>query len=1040
MRSMNVVLALFVLTLVSPGSSVHRGEVTPPPTARKSGLTPAAHGSLPLRFEQNVGQGVDGARFLSFGASLALFDDRATIALPRSAATGGDGGGDGDADVRVQLMVAGGRRVTPRAEDLLVTRSNYFLGPERSRWFTDIPNFGRIVYASVRDGVDLVFHGEGGQLEYDFVLAPGADPSSLVLEVGGAKDLSLTADGHLAIRTERGVLVQREPRVFQRTSAGALEDVPAGYRLLGARTFAFEVASYDATRELVIDPVLEYSTFLGGRSSDGAMSVAVDAAGSAYLAGTASPGFPLQATIGGPSGLAFVAKLTPSGNNLVYATAVAGTGDAIALAIDSSGCAYVGGSTISDDLPLVNAVQTARAGVGDAYLFKVSADGGSLLYSTYFGGGLREEIEHIAVDAAGSAFVVGSTASSDLPTRNALRPAGGQLEAFVAKFGPGGSVDYATYLGGTRDDLGHGIAIDSLGSAYIVGSTSSPDFPTVDAVQPTYVLPAGFVTKLAPSGAAIEFSTFIGSNGSELRSVVVDAAGSAFVTGTANPAPLPVTRRFLADVGVGMVALKLSPNGRAVDYLATFGTSTFGRDIAVDSRGSAIVVGTTTRPIPTQSPVQPTYGGGGNDGVLFKLSPDGQALELSTYLGGSSIEFVTGVAVDSLGGAYLVGTTNSSDFPVVNAIQPGKAATSDAFVAKIFPPPYLSPPDGNRPAARQSRARRDLGQRGGVHVRVPDERLRRHVGRNGSLCGGRHPVRPGRGDGDRFEGEFGRSAHHRRAWSHAHAHVTDGRPRGSVPVYGDRREWSRLRVRGHLERIGRDHRRNDRRVSRGCNDRVGRRRGGRRFARKHGLYERQGGAPRAGGCRARRRRRRSSRRCAGDHARFRSSHRRGAARCHPPHGRYAAPKRRGGFGRGCFNARRLPPGGRMHLPLVSLGRRRRRNGGAARRSRRHRAAAPSATERAHRIPLSGLVRLRARGGSCSGYDEGTDRHRRRPNTGTTCSSISSRNRARPFFAPRARKTSRFVRHAALRSASSPVRRRSTRFASVVASFGCEVSR
>ncbi|HRG95112.1 MAG TPA: SBBP repeat-containing protein [Polyangiaceae bacterium] len=694
---MNVVLALFVLTLVSPGSSVHRGEVTPPPTARKSGLTPAAHGSLPLRFEQNVGQGVDGARFLSFGASLALFDDRATIALPRSAATGGDGGGDDDADVRVQLMVAGGRRVTPRAEDLLVTRSNYFLGPERSRWFTDIPNFGRIVYASVRDGVDLVFHGEGGQLEYDFVLAPGADPSSLVLEVGGAKDLSLTADGHLAIRTERGVLVQREPRVFQRTSAGALEDVPAGYRLLGARTFAFEVASYDATRELVIDPVLEYSTFLGGRSSDGAMSVAVDAAGSAYLAGTASPGFPLQATIGGPSGLAFVAKLTPSGNNLVYATAVAGTGDAIALAIDSSGCAYVGGSTISDDLPLVNAVQTARAGVGDAYLFKVSADGGSLLYSTYFGGGLREEIEHIAVDAAGSAFVVGSTASSDLPTRNALRPAGGQLEAFVAKFGPGGSVDYATYLGGTRDDLGHGIAIDSLGSAYIVGSTSSPDFPTVDAVQPTYVLPAGFVTKLAPSGAAIEFSTFIGSNGSELRSVVVDAAGSAFVTGTANPAPLPVTRRFLADVGVGMVALKLSPNGRAVDYLATFGTSTFGRDIAVDSRGSAIVVGTTTRPIPTQSPVQPTYGGGGNDGVLFKLSPDGQALELSTYLGGSSIEFVTGVAVDSLGGAYLVGTTNSSDFPVVNAIQPGKAATSDAFVAKIFPPPYLSPPTATVP-------------------------------------------------------------------------------------------------------------------------------------------------------------------------------------------------------------------------------------------------------------------------------------------------------------------------------------------------------
>ncbi|MFZ0823455.1 MAG: SBBP repeat-containing protein, partial [Terriglobales bacterium] len=382
---------------------------------------------------------------------------------------------------------------------------------------------------------------------------------------------------------------------------------------------------------------LVYSTYLGGIENDAVLGIAVNSSGNAYVAGwTASTNFPtmnpLQAVYGGGSSNAFVANLNPSGSALVYSTYLGGScaDSGSGIAVDSSGNAYVTGSTCSTNFPTMNPLQAANAGGYDAFVAEINPSGSALVYSTYLGGSGDDPGTGIAVDGSGNAYVTGQTNSTNFPTMNPLQAAnaGGNDDAFVAKLNASGSaLIYSTYLGGSGADGGTGIAVDSSDNAYVTGYTASTDFPTMNPLQAAY---GGggydtFVAEINPSGSALVYSTYLGGSG--------------------------------------------------VDH---------GSGIAVDSTGNAYVTGyTASTDFPTMNPLQAAYGGGSDDAFVAKLNPLGSALVYSTYLGGSHDDDGLGIAVDSSGNAYATGQTNSTDFPTMNPLQPTNGGGYDVFVAKI---------------------------------------------------------------------------------------------------------------------------------------------------------------------------------------------------------------------------------------------------------------------------------------------------------------------------------------------------------------------
>jgi hypothetical protein len=423
---------------------------------------------------------------------------------------------------------------------------------------------------------------------------------------------------------------------------------------------------------------------------------------------------------------AFVAKLTPDGTALVYATYLGGSdsdsGEAIA--VDFRGSAYVTGSTNSSDFPTRNPLQSTLSGFGgDAFVAKLSPNGAALVYATYLGGRAFDFGVGIAVDFRGSAYVTGSTNSSDFLTRNALQPAfgagtprppfGSPSDAFVAKLAPAGSeLVYSTYLGGSASDGGSGIAVDFRGNAYVTGSTNSSDFPIQDPLQPAFgggtprppfgSLPSdAFVAKLAPNGTALVYSTYLGGSDYDVGSgIAVDLRGNAYVTGDTSSADFPTRDALQPGFGGGTprppfgspsdaFVAKLAPTGAALVYSTYLGGSDedSGSGITVDFRGSAYVTGrTSSADFPTRDPLQSALGGGFADAFVAKLSPNGAALVYSTYLGGNDSDRGEAIAVDFRGGAYVTGGTGSADFPTRNALQPAFGGLGDAFVTKLSTP------------------------------------------------------------------------------------------------------------------------------------------------------------------------------------------------------------------------------------------------------------------------------------------------------------------------------------------------------------------
>jgi len=517
----------------------------------------------------------------------------------------------------------------------------------------------------------------------------------------------------LILHTASGQVRQRRPVVYQELT-GRREEVSGGYVLKegGSPTVGFSVAAYDHSRPLIVDPVLVYSTFLGGLDFDRVWDIAVDSSGSVYVVGdTASTNFPVstavESTNGGGFSDVFLAKLGPAGTNLIYSTYLGGSGADVGfgIALDSSANVYLTGLTTSTNFPVTpNAVSTnlnSAAYFGhytnDAFVVKLDASGGNLLYSTYLGGSDADEGVAIAVGSNQDIYVAGDTFSTDFPTNSVSPPFGGVRDVFVVKLTPANTnLIYSTYLGGSGDDRAEGIAVDAQGAATISGFTTSMDFPLTNALQTNFAggVFDAFLTKLSPDGSSRLFSTYLGGSGDDEASrIVLDSSGNAFLTGITTSTNFP-TKNSLSSTNSGFedaFVVKLDPTGTNLIYSTYLGgvSNDEGWSIAVDTNGSAYVVGlTSSADFPTTHAFQSTLAGF-NDAFVAKLDATGTSLTYSTYLGGSGTDNGYAIALDSAGNAYVAGTTASPDFPVcpsTNGLQTiHGGGTEDAFVAKLFP-------------------------------------------------------------------------------------------------------------------------------------------------------------------------------------------------------------------------------------------------------------------------------------------------------------------------------------------------------------------
>jgi len=692
---------------------------------------------LPISFEANQGQTDERVKYLARGAGYALFltGDGATLLLKDAQAARTRDENRGEDAVLTMRFVGANQDATVTSLEGLPGKSNYFLGSDPRKWRTQVPNYAKVRYEQIYPGVDLVYYGNQQQLEYDFVLASGADPSVIRLKLDevsasgrrpGKKqgDIRIAANGDLVITAGGHEVRLHRPVVYQ--NMGTRRPVEARYVLRAHNQIGFKFGPYDRRQPLIVDPVLTYSTFLGGSSNDGATAIAVDSSGNAYIAGGAtSSDFPVvsgavQSAYGGSSGScmtfafecgdAFVTKIDPSGTSLVYSTYLGGSqiDTAFGLALDSTGSAYIVGETYSSNFPTsAGAFQTALSGTHNGFATKLTSSG-SMGYSTYLGGDQEDTAAGVAVDSSGNAYIAGRTRSTNFPTTSgAFQTAeqGGQ-DGFVTKLNAiGTALVYSTYLGGSSNDAANGIAVDSSGHAYVTGQTTSSNFPTLNSYQTTFagggtdcgsgiVCGDVIVTKLNSTGSALLYSTYLGGSAEEAGSAItVDAAGNAFVAGGTDSTNFPVTYGAPQSAYAGGSAHcgsaglacgdafvarvnTLSSGAASLAFSTYIGGS--GDDlalgVALDSSGHVHVSGgtnSTNFPV-TGTAVQTSYGGGTEtcgintfcgDAFVLTLTNRGSAIMYSSFVGGSGDDFGTGVALNSTN-TYLTGATISANFPV----------------------------------------------------------------------------------------------------------------------------------------------------------------------------------------------------------------------------------------------------------------------------------------------------------------------------------------------------------------------------------------
>ena len=596
---------------------------------------------LPLVFEENRGQFDASVRYAArtSDGDLFLTSTGTTTSLRRDARK---------LPKTIRMRFAGSHGAQSMlGEDVVEATSNYYIGDDATTWHADVPHFQRVRARAVYPGIDVVYYGSGPALEYYFVVEPHADPGRIDLAFSGVDTIEIDRSGDLVLRAKHATITHGKPVAYHAT-AGERRAVEAHFVKRGAGHVGIRIARYDREKPLVIDPlVLLHATYLGGSSTDKILGIAADPDGSTYVTGL----------------------------------------------------------TQSPDFPTLNAFQAGSGGATDVFVAKINAAGTALIYSTYIGGNAIDAALGIARDTSGNAYVAGYTASSNFPvTANPLQASlnGSAYDAFVAKLGPTGALQYSTYLGGTDIDMANAIAVDGAGNAHVTGVTCSPDFPTVNAFQPAlngapngcFAGKDAFVSKLDTGGNALVYSTYFGgSDQDEANGIAVDTQGRASITGYTWSNNLPIAGLALsalngsADAFVG----RFGTTG-ALDYSTYYGGADYdeGAAIAVDAKGSLYVTGLTeSTDFPTVHAFQNALQGGG-DAFVFKLAivsgaPSSAAVPYSSFLGGSDDEMGRAIAADSNGNAYVAGYTTSSDFPIAAPAQPMLQGSQDAFVARLSP-------------------------------------------------------------------------------------------------------------------------------------------------------------------------------------------------------------------------------------------------------------------------------------------------------------------------------------------------------------------
>lgn len=734
MRRITAALIIFTLaggTCLAQQNSRQAGSLSTLPQNSRA----VANYASPLIFEANQGQTDPQVKFICHASRYRAFLTASAMVLSLRATEAGKvqsgmatPGAQLSEKITVQLQLVGAAS-NPMiiGEDPLPGRVNYFIGRDPSKWHTNILTYSRVRYKNVYPGIDLVYYGNHRQLEYDFEVSPGADLNNIQLQITGPGRSEVDANGNLVLDTTIGQLHFQTPSVYQELNGNRVP-LSGAYVMSDTTHVRFRVASYDQSKPLVIDPVLVYSTYLGGSGDDEPSGIAVDNAGNVYVAGyTDSTDFP-SADLGSlPSGdtHVFIAKLDAAGSNLVYADYLGGNSQdyGYALVLDANNDVYVTGSTASSDFPLVNPYQGTYPGSFNAFLSKISADGSSLLYSTYLGGNGSDIPAAITIDSSGSVLVAGNTSSTNFPVAAAYQPTaspnqGGNFGnyGFLSKFSPDGSyLAYSTYLGGSSNvayncsgtpcwsspfSAINGIAVDSEGNAYAGGVTNTYNFPTTtNAYQPTASTQqtnptVGFVSKFSSSGT-LDYSTYFYESSASLTeadAIAVDSSGSAYITGIAfSDGTFPVTSTSICDPTVSGFACdyafvtKFDPTGSTLAYSTFLGlnNNAIPRALTLDAKNDAYVLASTSsNSFAIVNGIEPYSGG--NDLLLVEIDPAASTQIVATYLGGSENEYSAGIALDPNGNVYVAGSTDSTDLPVTQgASQALLAGSTNAFVMKI---------------------------------------------------------------------------------------------------------------------------------------------------------------------------------------------------------------------------------------------------------------------------------------------------------------------------------------------------------------------
>ncbi len=683
-----------------------------------------SYGHIPLYFEPNEGQTDPQVKFISRGSGYTLFitpaeavfvlkrgEEKFSPQGPRDIAKnfGHQPRTPNPPDV-LRLRLEGGNRLAEfEGMEKAEGKSNYFIGNDPTKWHTNIANYTKVKMKDVYPGIDMVYYGAQRRLEYDFEVKPGADPSVIGLSYEGAKNAEVDGQGNLVFHMAQGDVAFKAPVVYQEQRMGN-NKIDGAYKIRADGKIGFEMGNYDKTLPLVIDPVLDYSTYLGGSSSEDGRGITVDSSGNAYITGnTFSVDFPTTngayQTLPPTNGIlcVFVSKLNSYGNALVYSTYLEGTGNSQGdrIALDSSDNAYISGYAGPNFPTTIGAYQTNfPGGIFNIFISKLNASGNNLLYSTYFGTcTYQAEGDAIAVDGSGNAYITGYT-DGLIPTTPGAYQATPRV-IFVAKINPGGGgvndLIFSTYLGGSYDDKGYGIAVDIFGNTYVTGYTNTNNFPATSGAYQT--TPAsGFVSKLNVDGSILEYSTFLGCTA---EAIAVNSVGNAYIVGyTVTGYPTTSGAFQTADAGNGLygqqnvVMTELDPTGSTLIYSTYLGGSwmDYGFGIALDMSGYVYLTGgTASTDFPITSDAYETNNCGASAFVAI-LNPVGMGasdLIYSTYLCGDIYDtYGRTIAVDNSKNVYVVGSTLSEVFPTtIGAFQTINNGSYDAFVTKFSQSP-----------------------------------------------------------------------------------------------------------------------------------------------------------------------------------------------------------------------------------------------------------------------------------------------------------------------------------------------------------------